>query len=86
MLTTKYLIDNLKVKGVKIGYVTLHIGLGTFRPIMVEDLTRHHMDSESFSVPKDTADLINREGHQTSLKYFKDLFHASGYIPNSHAQ
>jgi len=56
---TDDLLDNLKVKGVKIGYVTLHIGLGTFRPIMVEDLTRHHMDSEYFRVPGATATMIN---------------------------
>ena len=56
---TKDLLDNLKGKGVKIGYVTLHIGLGTFRPIMVEDLTRHHMDSEYYEIPNRTADIIN---------------------------
>ena len=46
-------------KGVKLAYLTLHIGLGTFRPIMVEDLTRHQMDSEYFNVPPETAALIN---------------------------
>ncbi len=56
---TDDLLDNLKAKGVKIGYVTLHIGLGTFRPIMVEDLTRHHMDSEYYRVPGATATMIN---------------------------
>ena len=40
-------------------YVTLHIGLGTFKPIMVEDLTRHQMDSEYFNVPPETATIIN---------------------------
>ena len=38
----------------------MHIGLGTFRPIMVEDLTRHQMDSEYFNVPQETADIINK--------------------------
>jgi len=56
---TDDLLENLKTKGVKIGYVTLHIGLGTFRPIMVEDLTRHHMDSEYYRVPGSTATMIN---------------------------
>ena len=56
---TKELLTKLKRKGVKQTYITLHIGLGTFKPILVEDLTRHHMDSESFSVPKETAELIN---------------------------
>ncbi len=54
------LLKKLEKKGVKLAYITLHIGLGTFRPIMVEDLTRHQMDSESFSIPKETADLINQ--------------------------
>ena len=54
------LLNKLEKKGVKLAYITLHIGLGTFRPIMVEDLTRHQMDSEYFSIPKETADLINQ--------------------------
>ena len=53
------LLNKLEKKGVKIAYVTLHIGLGTFRSILVEDLTRHHMDSEYYEVPIETADLIN---------------------------
>ena len=56
---TKPLLTKLKKKGVKVAYVTLHIGLGTFRPILVEDLTRHNMDSEYFSVPPETATIIN---------------------------
>ena len=56
---TEELLEKLKKKGVKIATITLHIGLGTFRPIMVEDLTRHQMDSEFFSVPPETAALIN---------------------------
>ena len=56
---SKSLITKLEKKGVKIAYITLHIGLGTFRPILVEDLTRHHMDSESYEVPLETADMIN---------------------------
>ena len=56
---TKPLLAKLKKKGVKIATVTLHIGLGTFRPILVEDLTRHHMDSEYYNVPIETADIIN---------------------------
>ncbi len=57
---TKPLLKKLEKKGVKTTFVTLHIGLGTFKPILVEDLTRHHMDSEYFSVPKETAELINK--------------------------
>ena len=53
------LLKKIEAKGVTIAYVTLHIGLGTFKPIMVEDLTRHQMDSEYFSVPPETATIIN---------------------------
>ena len=53
------LLKKIEDKGVKIVYVTLHIGLGTFKPIMVEDLTRHQMDSEYFHVPPETATIIN---------------------------
>ena len=53
------LMNKIEKKGVKIAYVTLHIGLGTFRPILVEDLTRHHMDSEHYEVPIETSDIIN---------------------------
>ena len=56
---SKALLNKLEKKGVKLAYVTLHIGLGTFRPIMVEDLTRHQMDSEYFNIPVETADIIN---------------------------
>ena len=54
------MLNKLEKKGVNLAYVTLHIGLGTFRPIMVEDLTRHQMDSEYFNVPHETAEIINK--------------------------
>ncbi|MBI44979.1 MAG: tRNA preQ1(34) S-adenosylmethionine ribosyltransferase-isomerase QueA [Candidatus Marinimicrobia bacterium] len=57
---TKGLLNKIEKKGVKIVYITLHIGLGTFRPILVEDLTRHHMDSEYYEIPHETADTINQ--------------------------
>tara|TARA_X000001036_G_scaffold401894_1_gene407322 strand:- start:263 stop:1318 length:1056 start_codon:yes stop_codon:yes gene_type:complete len=56
---TKGLINKLEKKGVKIEYITLHIGLGTFRPVQVEDLNRHQMDSEYFEVSPQTAMAIN---------------------------
>ena len=56
---TQGLLNKIEKKGVKIVYITLHIGLGTFRPILVEDLTRHHMDSEYYEIPPETADIIN---------------------------
>ena len=57
---SKAILTKMEKKGVKLAYVTLHIGLGTFRPIMVEDLTRHQMDSEYFHVPSETAEIINK--------------------------
>ena len=57
---TKGLITKLEKKGVNIEYITLHIGLGTFRPVQVEDLNRHQMDSEYFEVSPKTAMAINK--------------------------
>jgi len=56
---TNGLIKRLKDKEVKIEYTTLHIGLGTFRPVQVEDLNRHQMDSEYFELSPETALAIN---------------------------
>lgn len=56
---TKEVLDALKKKGVIIVPVTLHIGLGTFRPVEVEDLTKHRMDSEYFKISDETAKIIN---------------------------
>ena len=64
---TDGLISKLKNKGVKIETVTLHIGLGTFRPVQVEDLNRHQMDSEYFEVSTDTSMAINQARKRLSL-------------------
>ena len=56
---TKPMLNAIKKRGVTIAHITLHIGLGTFRPILVEDLTRHNMDSEYYEVPAETAEIIN---------------------------
>ena len=53
------LIQKIRDKGVKVEFITLHIGLGTFRPVQVEDLNRHQMDSEYFEVSPQTAIAIN---------------------------
>ncbi len=53
------LIERIRAKGVKVEFITLHIGLGTFRPVQVEDLNRHQMDSEYFEVSPQTAMAIN---------------------------
>lgn len=56
---TNELISELKNIGVDIAYVTLHVGLGTFRPVKVENITEHHMHSEHYSISKETAEKIN---------------------------
>ena len=56
--TNEYL-EKVKDKGVNIAYVTLHVGLGTFRPVAVEDVTKHDMHSEYYILSKDTANLLN---------------------------
>jgi S-adenosylmethionine:tRNA ribosyltransferase-isomerase len=56
---TKQVMKRLEIKGVQISPITLHIGLGTFRPVDVEDLTKHKMDSENFIVPQVTVDRVN---------------------------
>ncbi|MBO5249046.1 MAG: tRNA preQ1(34) S-adenosylmethionine ribosyltransferase-isomerase QueA [Clostridia bacterium] len=57
---TPALLEALQNKGVRVGYVTLHVGLGTFRPVKVEDPTTHKMHSEYYVLPQATADLINQ--------------------------
>ena len=56
---TKELMQRIKDKGVNISYVTLHVGLGTFRPVKVDDVTNHKMHSEHYEIPEETARLIN---------------------------
>ncbi|MBQ5347625.1 MAG: tRNA preQ1(34) S-adenosylmethionine ribosyltransferase-isomerase QueA [Ruminococcus sp.] len=55
---TTELMDKIKAKGVNIAYVTLHVGLGTFRPVKVDDVTKHKMHSEHYEIPRETADII----------------------------
>ena len=56
---TDEILDALKNKGVNIGYVTLHVGLGTFRPVKADNILEHKMHSEFYVLPQETADLIN---------------------------
>ena len=56
---TEELLEQVKAKGVSIAHVTLHVGLGTFRPVKVEDVTQHHMHSEFYVVEEEQARLIN---------------------------
>ena len=56
---TKELLQQIKDMGVNIAYVTLHVGLGTFRPVKVDDVLDHHMHSEFYRIEEDDAKLIN---------------------------
>lgn len=56
---TKELLEKVKEKGVQIAHVTLHVGLGTFRPVKVDDVEQHHMHSEYYVVEENQAKLIN---------------------------
>lgn len=55
---TNEILEKLKAKGVNIGYVTLHVGLGTFRPVKAEKIEDHKMHTEHYHLPKETAELI----------------------------
>ena len=61
---TEELLKKVQEKGVNIAHVTLHVGLGTFRPVKVDDVEQHHMHSEFYIVEEDQAELINRTKKQ----------------------
>ena len=56
---TPELLKDIEEKGVKIARITLHVGLGTFRPVKAEEVTDHHMHSEFYQIPQEAADIIN---------------------------
>jgi S-adenosylmethionine:tRNA ribosyltransferase-isomerase len=57
---SKQLLKRLEIKGIDMAFLTLHIGLGTFRPVEVEDLTKHKVDSEQLIIPPTCVDTVNR--------------------------
>ncbi len=64
---TNELLEKIKDKGINIAYVTLHVGLGTFRPVKVDNVLEHHMHTEWYQVSKEAADIINKtkeDGHR----------------------
>jgi S-adenosylmethionine:tRNA ribosyltransferase-isomerase len=89
---TGKLLEKVKKKGVDVVPVLLHIGLGTFRPVEVEDLTKHKMDSEFFEITKDSADRINKAIHNnkrvivvgtSSVRALESSVTADGFVrPN----
>ncbi len=56
---SKHLMKKCEIKGVEFAPLTLHVGLGTFRPVEVEDLTKHKMDSEEIEIPEETTEIVN---------------------------
>ncbi len=64
---TPELLEKIKAKGVKVCFVTLHVGLGTFRPVKADDILEHKMHSEHYWLPKETADIIN-ETHKNGKR------------------
>jgi S-adenosylmethionine:tRNA ribosyltransferase-isomerase len=89
---TPHLMKRLEIKGVEVSPITLHIGLGTFRQVDVEDLTKHKMDSENYDIPQPTVDLVNRALDEkkrvvavgtTSLKTIESSVTANGRLKSS---
>ena len=86
---TKELIDKVKAKGVEFVEVLLHVGLGTFRPVKVDDVTQHHMHSEYYAVSQHAAEVINKaksEGRRvicvgtTSVRTLESAADANGAL------
>lgn len=86
---TEDLLEKLKQKGVKIANVTLHVGIGTFRPVKVEKIEDHHMHSEHFYIKKEDAEIINetkRQGKRiisigtTSTRVLETIADEKGFV------
>ena len=90
---TRELLQKIEEKGVKLAYVTLHVGLGTFRPVKVDNILEHHMHSEYYEVTKEAADTINQakeSGHRviavgtTSCRTLESVADENGHmVPKS---
>ncbi len=89
---TQELLQSIRDKGVYIASVTLHVGLGTFRPVKVSNILEHHMHSEYYCIEQSQADIINnaRDGGgriisvgTTSCRTLESAAHQDGYIPAS---
>ena len=86
---TNDLLSKIKDKGVNLAYVTLHVGLGTFRPVKVDDVNNHKMHSEFYNLSKETADIINttkKNGGRiisvgtTSTRTLETIADADGFV------
>lgn len=86
---TDELLDEIRAKGIQTGFVTLHVGLGTFRPVKEEEIEDHDMHSEFCIIPPETAELINKTKQNggrvvavgtTSCRTLESFAHEDGYI------
>ncbi|BFL72481.1 MULTISPECIES: tRNA preQ1(34) S-adenosylmethionine ribosyltransferase-isomerase QueA [Anaerococcus] len=86
---TQELLEEIESKGIKLAYLTLNVGLGTFRPVSVEDVTDHKMHSEFYTISKETADIINKahkKGNKviatgtTSIRTLESVYKKNGKI------
>ena len=86
---TKDLLNEIEEKGIKLAYLTLNVGLGTFRPVSVEDVNEHKMHSEFYTLSQETADIINEareSGHRviatgtTSIRTLESVYKKCGKI------
>lgn len=89
---TEELLEQVRAKGIRIAPVTLHVGLGTFRPVKVDDVNDHHMHSEFYMISQETADIINetkRNGGRvisvgtTSTRTLESVADDNGWIHES---
>ena len=58
---TKEILDKIRNKGIKIGFINLNVGLGTFLPVKTDDIKNHKMHTESYTIPPETSELINNK-------------------------
>jgi S-adenosylmethionine:tRNA ribosyltransferase-isomerase len=88
---THELLDEVRAAGVEVCYLTLHVGLGTFRPVKAEKIEDHEMHSESYSISKETADVINRTKKNggrvvavgtTSCRTLESIAYENGQVPH----
>ena len=91
---TEELLEQIKAKGIEIANVTLHVGIGTFRPVKVENVEEHKMHTEHFYIKKEDADKINkakREGHRviavgtTSCRVLETIANEKGEVTETEA-
>ena len=91
---TKELLGQIKAKGIEIANVTLHVGIGTFRPVKVENIEDHKMHTEHFYIKKEDADKINQakqEGHRviavgtTSCRVLETIANENGEVADTEA-